>query len=365
MSLKEDIEKHNKEIKSKTDFSLRKRPLKEEDLEYLVGKGKARKYHTDGKYTIINGDCLEVMESLIERGVYVDHVITDVPYGTVQGLSIEGWKKKGNVPTWDLALDPMRMYDCLFRISKPNSNILLFCQEPYTFELQYNLSVYQKLKLSNKMIWVKDNHANGFQAKTTPLNYYEEILLLRKDLDETNSLGIRDYFRRILEYIGKSKKEILEETNQGLDHCFRYANRTFYLPTEKNYDLITEKYNLRNMEGYREYKELYEEYSKENDLVFNIPEDRRSVRNVFEFAKDRDNIHPTQKPQGLLRELTRIFSNKGDLVMDFTCGSGSEGMACISEGRRFLGIEKDEGYFEKAWEWYTSRNKPFVFGRNS
>ena len=215
------------------------------------------------------------------------------------------------------------------------------------------------------MIWVKDNHANGFQAKTTPLNYYEEILLLRKDLDENNSLGIRDYFRRILEYTGKTKKEILEETNQGLDHCFRYMNRTFYLPTEKNYKLITEKYDLRNMEGYREYKDLYEEYSKENDLVFNIPEDRRSVKNVFEFAKDRNNIHPTQKPQGLLKELTRIFSNKEDLVMDFTCGSGSEGMACISEGRRFLGIEKDEEYFEKAWEWYTSKNKPFVFGRNS
>ena len=243
--------------------------------------------------------------------------------------------------------------------------MLLFCQEPYTFELQYNLSVYQKLKLSNKMIWVKDNHANGFQAKTTPLNYYEEILLLRKDLDENNSLGIRDYFKRILEYTGKTKKEILEETNQGLDHCFRYMNRTFYLPTEKNYNLITEKYDLRNMEGYREYKDLYEEYSKENDLVFNIPEDRRSVKNVFEFAKDRNNIHPTQKPQGLLKELTRIFSNKEDLVMDFTCGSGSEGMACISEGRRFLGIEKDEEYFEKAWEWYISRNKPFVFGRNS
>ena len=128
---------------------------------------------------------------------------------------------------------------------------------------------------------------------------------------------------------------------------------------------LTEKYDLRNMEGYREYKDLYEEYSKENDLVFNIPEDRRSVKNVFEFAKDRNNIHPTQKPQGLLKELTRIFSNKEDLVMDFTCGSGSEGMACISEGRRFLGIEKDEEYFEKAWEWYTSKNKPFVFGRNS
>ena len=114
-----------------------------------------------------------------------------------------------------------------------------------------------------------------------------------------------------------------------------------------------------------EYKELYEEYSKENDLVFNIPEDRRSVKNVFEFAKDRNNIHPTQKPQGLLKELTRIFSNKEDIVMDFTCGSGSEGMACISEGRRFIGIERDEEYFEKAWEWYMSKNKPFVFGRNS
>lgn len=38
----------------------------------------------------------------------------------------------------------------------------------------------------------------------------------------------------------------------------------------------------------------------------------------------------------------------GDTVLDFTMGSGTTGIAAIQEGRRFVGIEKDAGYFEVA-----------------
>lgn len=47
-------------------------------------------------------------------------------------------------------------------------------------------------------------------------------------------------------------------------------------------------------------------------------------------------------------ELIKTYTNPGDTVLDFTCGSGSTGVAAMQEGRRFVGIEKDPGYFEIA-----------------
>ena len=55
--------------------------------------------------------------------------------------------------------------------------------------------------------------------------------------------------------------------------------------------------------------------------------------------------HPTQKPVDLLEFLIKSFTNEGDLVLDFTMGSGSCGVACVNTNRNFIGIELDEKYF--------------------
>ena len=65
-------------------------------------------------------------------------------------------------------------------------------------------------------------------------------------------------------------------------------------------------------------------------------------------ATQLNRIHPTQKPVLLLEDLIKTFSNENDLVVDLTMGSGSTGVACRNTNRRFIGIEKDEKYFELA-----------------
>ena len=62
------------------------------------------------------------------------------------------------------------------------------------------------------------------------------------------------------------------------------------------------------------------------------------------------NIHPTQKPTDLLEYLIKTYTNKNEVVLDFTCGSGSTGVACINTNRKFIGIELDTNYFNIAKE---------------
>ena len=55
--------------------------------------------------------------------------------------------------------------------------------------------------------------------------------------------------------------------------------------------------------------------------------------------------HQTQKPADLMRKLVQVISPEGGTVLDPFSGSGSTGVACIQTGRRFIGIERDEGYY--------------------
>ena len=142
------------------------------------------------------------------------------------------------------------------------------------------------------------------------LNPVKNISDIRKMLDESNSIELRDYFRRLSEYIPDDRKVIMSKINQGLDHCFRYTHRTFYVPTEKNYQALIDMYHIDQMEGFIPYKELKQKWDDENTTVFNIPEGQKIVKNVFEFAKDTENIHPTQEVSDVFYEWFGNMSKK-------------------------------------------------------
>jgi len=65
---------------------------------------------------------------------------------------------------------------------------------------------------------------------------------------------------------------------------------------------------------------------------------------------DMPNKHPTQKPVALMEYLIKTYSNEGDTVLDFCMGSGTTGVACKNLNRSFIGIEKEENYFNIAKE---------------
>lgn len=69
---------------------------------------------------------------------------------------------------------------------------------------------------------------------------------------------------------------------------------------------------------------------------------------VWKFASQPSKIHPTQKPVKLFEHLVRVSSDPGQLVLDPFGGSGTTAIAAIQSGRRWICIERDPGYFEKA-----------------
>lgn len=82
----------------------------------------------------------------------------------------------------------------------------------------------------------------------------------------------------------------------------------------------------------------------------------------IEFKRDKQKIHPTQKPVELLEYLIKTYTNDGETVLDNCMGSGSTGVACIHTNRNFIGMELDENYFNIAKERIESEinNIPYV-----
>lgn len=96
------------------------------------------------------------------------------------------------------------------------------------------------------------------------------------------------------------------------------------------------------------YPALREEYEKL--CPYHAPD--RDHCNVWELNAPAGQAkrHPCEKPVALLRRIVRVSSRTGDLVIDPFMGSGSTGVACAEEGRRFCGCEISPRYFAAAEE---------------
>ncbi len=74
----------------------------------------------------------------------------------------------------------------------------------------------------------------------------------------------------------------------------------------------------------------------------------QTIGDVLTWQYSQNRYHPTQKPVASLMPLVSAFSRKGEVVLDPFCGSGSTLLAAQALGRRFIGIELDQGYAETA-----------------
>jgi site-specific DNA-methyltransferase (adenine-specific) len=290
---------------------------------------------------LIHGDCL-IENEKIESGS-VDLILTDLPYGTMNGY---------NGINWDFAISPEIVYNIANRTLRKNGKMILFSQEPYTTELIKNS--LPNLSFSYRAIWEKDNFANALLCNKAMVSYYEDILIFSKggfgEFGEDNSY--RDYINEQR----KLSKLTLDEMcglcglnikgHGGVAYHWCSSKQPTLIP-KKHY--ITLRYKTGNFKRvYSELKEIYTKSFLNYQSTFNLWEGKKYKSNILKYKKDYNGFHPTQKPILLLEDLIKTFSNENNLVVDLTMGSGSTGVACKNTNRNFIGIEKEKKYFDIA-----------------
>lgn len=299
-------------------------------------------------FKIYNGDCLKEHENIETSSV--DLILTDLPYGIMKGIEAQKTGYKKGRCDWDEAIDSNDIFAIASRILQRNSKMLLFSQQPFTTKLL--TKQHDGIKHIYQMYWEKEHFGNPLAAKLAPLSYIEEICVFKKLHDRYDGNPLRMYAKQCKNYINKPTKEInIILGNSATQHFLCYAGRQFALCTVKTYEALINTFKLDKMRGFKSYKELLEMQEKANiktKSIFNLWDGKGHKPNLLKYAKDKYKYHPTQKPVKLLEDLIKTFSNVGDTVCDLTMGSGSTGVAAMNTGRNFIGIEKDDHYFEVA-----------------
>jgi site-specific DNA-methyltransferase (adenine-specific) len=234
---------------------------------------------------LMHGDCLELMKQIPDKSI--DMVLTDPPYGTT-------------ACKWDSVIPFDKMWMELKRITKDNGAIALFGSEPFSSHLR--ISNLKQFKYD--WIWEKDIGSNFLNTKYQPFKTHEIVSIFGEMATSFSKYGNMRYFPQ--KTMGH-KPYKTGAKKQG-DHVFHSS-------------LVS--VSTVNTDG------------------------SRFPRSVQKFNTEK-GLHATQKPVALLEYLIKTYTLENETVLDFTMGSGSTGVACKNLNRNFIGIEKDDNYFEIA-----------------
>ena len=195
---------------------------------------------------------------------------------------------------WDCVIPIEKMWEEYKRIIKENGAIVLFSAEPFT-----SILITSNVKwFRYDLIWAKTQGSDFLNANRKPLRSHENICVFYKKQPTYNAQKTS----------GKPYKAKSGET------------------TSSNFGEFNGNYHTDNKDG------------------------KRYPLTILNFngAHNKGKVHPTQKPVSLLEYLIRTYTNEGEIVLDNCMGSGSTGVACINTGRKFIGMELNEKYFEIA-----------------
>lgn len=230
------------------------------------------------RYKLYLGDCLEVMDELIKKGVKFDAIITDPPYQTTKCK-------------WDNIIPFEPMWERLNKLIKPNGAIVLFGSEPFSSALRIsNIKNYKY-----DWYWDKVRGVGHLNSKKQPMKNIETISVFNEKGNYNPQMRDRE----------KPRKSRNNNTQKIFGNC------------------------KDNFEG---------------DTL-----DKKYPIHLIQFSKSSKadmKFHSSQKPVKLLEYLIKTYTNENDLILDFTAGSFSTGVACMNTNRRFMGCELDEEYFE-------------------
>ena len=192
---------------------------------------------------------------------------------------------------WDTVIPLDKLWEQYERIIKDNGAIVLTAQTPFDKVLgTSNLKM-----LRYEWIWEKENATGFLNAKKQPLRKHENILVFYKRLPLYNP------------QMGKGKS---------------------YTAVRK------EKPSLN--------------YYNNQKMTKTVSDGERYPVSIIKFNRDKEKLHPTQKPVALFEYLIKTYTDEGEIVLDNCIGSGTTAVACLNTNRNFIGFEKEEKYYNIA-----------------
>lgn len=245
---------------------------------------------------LLHGDCIDLLPKIPDCSI--DSIITDPPYGTTKCA-------------WDKPIPFDLLWSQYKRILKKDGAIILFGNEPFTSELICS----NKEMFREKLTWQKHKPSNMGNAKRMHLKYSEDIVIF--------SYGKNTYIPQMQPRIS----DRVRQAQRGASKQWR-TNRK-----DTREVSFGTQYQPRDWHSF--------------DADFKYPSNIVSFPSVVSNSHEKVN-HPTQKPVALLEYLIKTYTKQSHVIVDSCMGSGTTGVACINTGRKFIGIELDDGYFEIA-----------------
>ena len=264
------------------------------------------------------GDCLSEMKKITNDSV--DLILCDLPYGTTDTY---GKKQDGSnrLLKWDNVIPLDLLWEQYKRVlNKDHGVVVLTADQPFTSQLVLSNLEWFKYE----WIWKKKKTTGFLHANYRPMKETEDILVF-------SPLGA-------------------SASSQKANKCMRY-NPQGLIPK------VVKKRN--NPDRLGKFLHNPEHMGKGNKLLKNSEYEQKFTNypsEIIEFGLDKA-LHPTQKPVALMEYLVKTYSNEGDLVLDNCMGSGTTGVACVNTNRNFIGIEKDQNYFDLASDRINNEKK--------
>ncbi|NIQ13081.1 MAG: hypothetical protein GTO02_01320, partial [Candidatus Dadabacteria bacterium] len=195
---------------------------------------------------LYNNDCFEILPEI--KDLSVDLVLVDLPYAQT-------------ACKWDTPIDLERMWKELKRCCKRDCVYVFFCTTKFGYKLIQSNEKWFRYDL----VWEKTRKVGFLSANKMPLRKHEMMYIFSDDgvdIDNSRNLGLRAYFKNVMEYIGKTLKQITNNVGRSAEHCFYINSTQFALPTEKTYNKLIEVYELDKMEGFRTLEDLKNEWGE-------------------------------------------------------------------------------------------------------
>ena len=357
---------------------------------------------------LLNGDCIEQMQKLIDDGVQVDSVVTDPPYHLAS--IVKRFGKEGSAPAqygtdgafkraatgfmgkeWDggdIAFRP-ETWELALKLLKPGGHILAFSASRNYHRMAVAIED-AGFEIRDQMMWLYGsgfpkslNIGDGWGTALKPA--HEPIVMARKLIEGTNKQNKEKYGtgglnidgcriegdsnteRKITNRKTRSEDGVWTDGNSGMKaegSQFADADPRGRFPANVMHNGLEEEWakffycpktskaeKNKGLDSFEAKPMASSNQAKAELKRGNVGFQgnlESGAGRTFNQVTMKKNTHPTVKPQELMKYLCRMVTPKGGTVLDPFMGSGSTGCAAKDEGFEFIGIEKEKEYFDIA-----------------